>query len=338
MRIAIVGPGIMPIPPPGWGAVEILIWELKQAYERLGAQVLLVNNPHDDEIVAQVNAYRPDVVDLQYDGHHTFVERLHCRRIVITSHYGYLENDALRDRTGYATTFQTFCRLARAGRVVVHCLSPGIRDVYLRHNVPPEALFVVPNGASPERFRYVPRRADARCADRAVYLGKIDARKRQRVYRDIACLDFAGNVAWDAGFDPAALGPRYLGEWSKEALYDRLTDYGALVLLSDGEAHPLVVCEALVAGLAVVVSEPAAANLDRSLPFVAVVPSSRLDDVAYVEGVVRDMLSKDVREASRAYGLANFAWPTVARRYFACLTRFALTGHIENPDVENPDV
>ena len=33
MRIAIVGPGIMPIPPTGWGAVEIFIWDSKIALE-----------------------------------------------------------------------------------------------------------------------------------------------------------------------------------------------------------------------------------------------------------------------------------------------------------------
>ena len=33
MKVAIVGPGIMPIPPTGWGAVEILIWDQKLALE-----------------------------------------------------------------------------------------------------------------------------------------------------------------------------------------------------------------------------------------------------------------------------------------------------------------
>lgn len=329
MKIAVVGPGIMPIPPPGWGAVEILVWELIQAYIAFGAQVLLVNTPDEREIVEQVNAFAPDVVDLQYDGHWTFLERLACRRLVITSHYGYIENDGMRDRSGYAPTFHAFCRLACAGRVVVHCLSPGIRDVYLRHGVPSEALFVVPNGASPDRFRFseAPRKPD-----RALYLAKIDARKRQRVYQGIQCLDFAGNVAGDAGFDVRALGSRYLGEWSKETLYDGLTDYGALVLLSDGEAHPLVVCEALISGLGVVVSEVAAANLDRGLPFVSVVPMARLDDVGYVEAVVRGQLAACAqpgqREAARAYGLANFAWPLVARRYYDHMVRYVETGRI----------
>ena len=43
MKIVIVGPGIMPIPPTGWGAVEILIWDSKIALEKLGHQVLIVN-------------------------------------------------------------------------------------------------------------------------------------------------------------------------------------------------------------------------------------------------------------------------------------------------------
>jgi hypothetical protein len=27
LKISIIGPGIMPIPPTGWGAVEILFWD-----------------------------------------------------------------------------------------------------------------------------------------------------------------------------------------------------------------------------------------------------------------------------------------------------------------------
>ena len=31
MKVTLIGPGIMPIPPTGWGAVEILIWDTKNA-------------------------------------------------------------------------------------------------------------------------------------------------------------------------------------------------------------------------------------------------------------------------------------------------------------------
>ena len=90
MKIAIVGPGIMPIPPTGWGAVEILIWDSKIALEKLGHQVRIVNTESPTEIIKQINAFRPDFVHIQYDD---FIElypyvQYPC---AITSHFGYLE-------------------------------------------------------------------------------------------------------------------------------------------------------------------------------------------------------------------------------------------------------
>ena len=87
MRIVIVGPGIMPIPPTGWGAVEILIWDQKLALESLGHEVVIVNTPHPMEIIKDINAEAPDFVHIQYDD---FIEiypyiQYPC---AITSHFG----------------------------------------------------------------------------------------------------------------------------------------------------------------------------------------------------------------------------------------------------------
>ena len=62
MKISIVGPGIMPIPPTGWGAVEILIWDQKLALEELGHEVQIVNVASGVEILKQINSFRPDFV------------------------------------------------------------------------------------------------------------------------------------------------------------------------------------------------------------------------------------------------------------------------------------
>ena len=67
MKVAIVGPGIMPIPPTGWGAVEILIWDQKLALEKLGHEVLIINTQSPVEILQQINGFRPDFVHVQYD-------------------------------------------------------------------------------------------------------------------------------------------------------------------------------------------------------------------------------------------------------------------------------
>ena len=55
-------------------------------------------------------------------------------------------------------------------------------------------------------------------------------------------------------------------------LYKGLTHYGNLVLLSDGEADPLVVKEGLMAELGVVISECASSNLDKDLDFITIIP------------------------------------------------------------------
>ena len=80
----------MPIPPTGWGAVEILIWDSKIALEKLGHEVQIVNTQSPVEILQQINSFRPDFVHVQYDD---FIEL--CPYIqypnAITSHFGYLE-------------------------------------------------------------------------------------------------------------------------------------------------------------------------------------------------------------------------------------------------------
>jgi hypothetical protein len=43
MKISIIGPGIMQIPPVGWGAVESLIWDYKISLEKLGHKVQIIN-------------------------------------------------------------------------------------------------------------------------------------------------------------------------------------------------------------------------------------------------------------------------------------------------------
>ena len=60
MKITLVGPGIMPIPPTGWGAVEILIWDSKNALEALGHTVQIINTKNGREIIHQINSFKPD--------------------------------------------------------------------------------------------------------------------------------------------------------------------------------------------------------------------------------------------------------------------------------------
>jgi glycosyltransferase involved in cell wall biosynthesis len=148
----------------------------------------------------------------------------------------------------------------------------------------------------------------------SIYVAKIEIRKAQYKYQTISSIDFVGNYH-DSDFDITR--SNYLGEWDKETLYKNLTEYGNLVLLSQGEADPLVVKEGLVAGLGVVLSESATANLDLSKPFITVIPNEKLENIQYVfQKIIENrLISIKMREEIRDYGLKYFSWNKIIDKY-----------------------
>jgi len=305
MKICIVGPGIMPIPPTGWGAVEILIWDYKETLESLGHEVVIINTPDPNEIVNQCNYHNPDFIHVQYDNFVQLCDYFNCKNIAITSHYGYLDQE--NKYGGYGQIFGAFLNLKSAK---IFALSPSIADKYKKYGFNTNRLFVVPNGVRDDLFVF-----DSECeyTDRSIYLAKIDYRKRQHLFHDIPNLYFAGNID-----DPRFNKNNYLGEWSKDHLYNNLTKYANLVLLSDGEAHPLVCLEAMSAGLGLVISEFATANLDLSKPFIDVIPENMINDIEYVSNIIKLNREKSIkmRGEIREYVIDNFSWEKIVTNHY----------------------
>ena len=50
MRICLIGPGIMSIPPDGWGAVEILMWDYYLSLKKKGYDVTIINKLFDKKL------------------------------------------------------------------------------------------------------------------------------------------------------------------------------------------------------------------------------------------------------------------------------------------------
>ena len=302
MKIVLIGPGIMPIPPTGWGAVEILVWDTKIALEKLGHEVLIINTKNGREIIDQINNFKPDFVHVHYDEFIPIVPFIQYPN-AITSHFGYLERPKMFG--GYTNVANEFMRI----KPNVFCLSEGIEKVYnVMFNVP--NTFVTPNGVNVDEFNFV---SDPEHPDRSIYLAKVDYRKRQHLFQSIDSLWYAGNIA-DDRFNTKK---NYLGEWSKDRLYNELTDYGNLVLLSDGEAHPLVCMEALASGLGVVVCEWGKANLDTTKEFITVIPEDKVEDISYVEERIIKNREYAVahRDEIREYGL-QFDWVKVIEKHY----------------------
>jgi glycosyltransferase involved in cell wall biosynthesis len=295
----------MSIPPNGWGAVESLIWDYYIELKKLGHEVQIINVQNNLEIIKQANEFKPDFVHLQYDDYAHLLQHIDCKYKAVTSHYGYIEQ--YQNHPEYHHILHNFIN----GDFLIFCLSEGIRQVYIKLGVDPKRLYVTPNGARDDLFNYneIPE-----YSDRSIYLAKIDYRKRQYIYQNINNLYFAGNCV-DHRFNINK--NNYLGEWSKNYLYQKLTEYGNLVLLSDGEADPLVTKEALIAGLGLVISEFATANLDLNQSFIDVIPTDKLNDIDYINNIIiknREVCKRN-RHNIRNYALANHSWPIIIDKY-----------------------
>jgi len=302
MKIVLIGPGIMPIPPTGWGAVEILVWDTKIALEKLGHEVLIINTKNGRQIIDEINTFRPDFVHVHYDEFVPLVPFIQYPN-AITSHFGYLERR--QQFNGYVNVANEFMRV----KPNVFCLSEGIEKVYnIMFNI--DTTYITPNGVNIDEFNFV---SDPEFPDRSIYLAKIDYRKRQHLFQSINSLWYAGNIA-DDRFDK---GKNYLGEWSKDRLYNELTEYGNLVLLSDGEAHPLVCMEALAAGLGVVVCQWGKANLDTDKEFITVIEEKHINDIPFIEYEIEKnrKYSVEHRDEIREYS-KKFDWKATIEKHY----------------------
>mgnify|MGYP003307568311 CR=1 FL=1 len=187
MKISIIGPGLMSIPPKGWGAVETLIWDMRNALTILGHEVDIINLRDPKAIIRRVNEFRPDFVHIHYDdwvGLYQYIQ-YPC---VCTSHFGYLERPNMFG--GYVNVANQF----RDIKPNVFALSPGIEKVYnLMFDIPSDQTYVTPNGVNTREFTFkdIPK-----YPNRSLYLAKIDYhRKRQHMFQSIDSLWYAGNNA-----------------------------------------------------------------------------------------------------------------------------------------------
>jgi glycosyltransferase involved in cell wall biosynthesis len=222
-----------------------------------------------------------------------------------TTHYGYILKPHLWER-GYDRIYKDTLRapgiIALSGEIAATYRSSGYEG-FLR---------VIRNGADVPSFKFT-REGN----QKAICLGKIEPRKQQALLAQLlegqSQIDFVGPLV-DREFKENRTC-RYLGVWDKPYLLEHLTDYNCLVLFSVGEASPLVVPEALAAGLSLVISESASANLDAK-EFITVLP----DKVAEPK-TIRDAINSQIqsnsgfRQQIREYALARFSWAVIMREY-----------------------
>ena len=304
MNICLIGPGIMPIPPEGWGGVEHLIWNFAQQLKKTGDKVTIINTPDLREIVKEANSHDFDAVHLHYDQFANVMPQIKCKKKMITSHYPYLENPEPQ----YVFLYDL---LKNSGSHVVS-LSDRIKEEFVRRDIDSTDVSVLPCGIDTALYTLDD---EALHPDRSVVVGKLEPRKRQAFLQKKGLnIDFIGNNA-DPSFDTT--DPCYFGEQSKQDIMDNLTAYANMVLLSSGEAHPFVCLEGMAGGLGLVLSEQSTANLDLSQPFITVIPDDKLEDIGYLKERIEEnrKISLGMRKEIREYCQTNFDWSSIIKQY-----------------------
>jgi len=310
MKIILIGPGFKPIPPVGWGAIESLVWDYYENLKKCNIDAMIINNTNLKQIVEVCNQQSPDIVHIMYDDYIVIAPHLRCRKILYTSHYAYITHPHFAE--AFPHYFHHIFKqvIENQNYIKLHAISSQIADVYKQHGYQGH-INVLCNGAREDLFAYT---LNPEFPHNSIYVAKIEKRKAQYKYQHIPAIDFVGNYQ-DSSFDRT--NPNYLGEWNKPTLYKNLTNYGNLVLLSEGEADPLVVKEALIAGLGVVVSECATANIDTTYPFISVIPNAQLNNISYITEKITENRNYSVqhREDIREYALQHFAWNHIVQTY-----------------------
>lgn len=311
MKIALIGPGELPIPPDGWGGTEHLMWNYYLQLQKLGHEVIIFNTKNLDEVVSKVNSGNFDAAHLHYDVFSRIMPHLNCPKKLNTSHYPFLDNP----EPSYTWIYD---ELNKSDSHVI-ALSDSIRDEMIRRGIPENNVSILPCGIETEAYSI--DYEEVLHPGKSIMVGKILPRKRQAfIQKKNLNVHFIGGIE-DNSFNIS--DPNYLGEQSKQDIKENLTAYANMLLLSTGEAHAFVGVEAFTAGLGLVVSERSAGNLDVTKPFITVIPEDKINDDDYLKEKIEEnkKVSITMRKEIRQYCFDNFDWSVIINKYISIIEK-----------------
>ncbi len=308
MKICLIGPGIMPIPPNGWGAVEMLIWDYYNILTSLGHNVEIVNTPNRREIIEIVNNGAFDALHLHYDVFSDLMPLLNAKVKILSSHYPFI---SFPDRYRYDGYDAQINNIVKNKDFYIFASSENDINTFVNFGANRENTFLSKLGVKYDSYNYLEKPT----YDKTLCFSQIVNRKRQFLIQDLDEVDFFGRRD-DSSFSNLK---NYKGEVSREFLNEEITKYSNFILLSSVEnTTPLVVKEALVCGLGVVVTEPVALELDKNLDFITIIEEDKVNDLDYLREKIK--LNKKTslikRDEIRKYGIDNFSVESILKNEY----------------------
>jgi glycosyltransferase involved in cell wall biosynthesis len=333
VRIALVGTGVQPIPPVGYGGVERTIAEYAEALRAAGHDPVILNRVRHGR---SIDEYRfslsvPSLVrDVRADVVHAstpvVANRLALAKIpfAYTSHSRHwFEREGFRQKFGYWLERRAAAR-ARVTVALTEALRAEIaRSVPAAH----ERLVVIPIGVDTERFRPDP---SARTGRVALGVGVVQPMKRW----EVAARASAG-AGWTfrlAGPTPnpgyaaslRALGPQVelLGELTEDELRAEYARADVLLHPSRVEVLAGAVLQGLASGLPVVGAAPVASLVeDGTTGWTSAkgVEGAALQQffVDRLRALADPVAREPMAAAARSSAIARFSWAQVVRTHLA---------------------
>jgi glycosyltransferase involved in cell wall biosynthesis len=276
-NIILVGPGHLPIPVTGsngWGGIENTLTWITEEFLKRGQQFTLINNRFNyiDQISNAVKG-KESIVHLHYDDYAPSIKNQNNCVLIATSHSPYHPHKNTWDETVKNHFNQLYTNI---DGYYGQCEMSNLHALEVNKNLKTGLCRCGIPGIQFEKFRL------PKGNKKSIVIGKIEKRKNQSIlqhlFSDHLYMDFVGPLN-DDSFVPHVKGKtNYLGTWSRDEVLQKLSEYSSLILLSSFEGDVLVVKEALAAGCSVIVSEPASLNLDRTKPFIKIIPNHVVKD------------------------------------------------------------
>jgi hypothetical protein len=298
MKIALVGPGIMEIPPPRWGAVEMVIWDCATILRNAGHSVSIINTPNTQKIIDEINNDTFDIVHLHYDVFAYIMPFLKAKVKIISSHYPFINNIAQYKLDGYDKIIE---HIINNKDFYIFASSQKDIKTFTSYGADVNKTFLCKLGVESNSYSF----ETTPTYNKTVCFSQIVDRKRQHVIQSIDSIDFIGRYD-NSNFTNMKA---YKGEFERKKLNNEITKYSNFILLSKEEnTTPLVVKEALICGLGVVVSEAVAYELDTTLDFISVIEENKIHDLDYIQLVIEQNKKISIlsRDRIRSYGINNF--------------------------------
>ena len=339
MRILLIGGGVHPIPPTGYGGIERYVTDLRDALVAEGEDVGILNRvrhrrmrdeypfawelpgllrrePHD-----VLHAQTPVVANRLALGGWPYVYTSHSR------HWYY------RERWTHRWGYWLERRAVRRARVAIALTEPFARTVRAAVRPPRPPIEVVPFGVDSHRFA---PRWDRRTGRRLLGVGVVAPFKRWHWAAEAlrgtgTTFAIAGPIA-SSGYAEtvraAGEGVELLGEVPAEELDRRFAESDLLVHPSAVEILSGTVVQGLAAGLPVLGGSGVEGVVEDGVTG-AVLPDS--DRAVFERGlrervvalVEDDDLRRRIGVAARAVAVERFAWPRIARQLLDVYRRVA---------------